>query len=101
MNNVRRDSKKYDSQEILDLRDGLVHSYCPNFLLVSSFDRKFHLARTGGRVFLVLEEVVEDAEDAFKKFRSDLLSDDKMMLTAFDYYKKYPPVGPIKIEFTK
>jgi len=99
VNKARIDSKKYDSQEILDLRNGLVHSYCPNFLLVSSIDRRFHLAKIQARTFLVLEEVVEDMERAFEKFKKDLLSSDKMMLTAFDYYKKYPPLGPLKIEF--
>lgn len=100
VNKARGDKKKYDSQGILDLRDGLVHSYCPNFLLVSSVDRKLHLAKIGDRTFLVLEEVVEDMEKAFELFKKDLLASDKMMIKAFDYYKKYPPLGPVKVQFT-
>ncbi len=98
INKARKDGKSYDPQDIIDLRNGLVHSYCPNFLLVSSIDRKLHLERMGDRTFMVLEEIVEDTEKAFEMFKKDLLSSDKMMLTAFDYYKEYPPVGPIPIK---
>jgi hypothetical protein len=99
VNKYRAGSIEYDSKEILDLRDGLVHSYCPNFLLVSSIDKKLHLARLGEMTFLVLEQAIEDLEVAFLRFKKDLLTNDKMKITAFDYYKKYPPLGPVKIEF--
>ena len=57
-----------------------------------------HLEKTGAQTILVLEEVVEDIERAFDLFRSDLLSSDEMMLTAFDYYNKYPPLGPVPMK---
>ena len=56
-----------------------------------------HLTEVNGRTFLVLEEIVADSERAFKNFKKDLLSNDQMLITAFNYYKKYPPVGPLEL----
>jgi hypothetical protein len=100
INKARGDTRKYNSKDILDLRDGLVHSYSPNCILLSGADRRLHLARLGDQTFLILEEVVEDTEKAFDLFKKDLLSNNGMILTAYDYYNKYLPIGPLKMEYT-
>lgn len=99
LNRARKDNNKprrYDDKKLIVFRNELVHSYSPNYTLVSAGDRTLHLRKRNKRMYLVLEEVIEDMEEAFKFFKNDLLSSNKMMLMAFDYYKTYPPLGPIE-----
>lgn len=98
LNSLRRANNKlrrYNAKKIIDFRNGLVHSYCPNYTLVSDGDRGLHLKKRNKRIYLVLEEVIEDMEGAFELFKKDLLSSDRMMLRAYNYYKTYPPLGPL------
>lgn len=98
LNKARKNKNKpltYDSKKIIEFRNGLVHSYSPNYTLVSAGDNALHLKKRNKRIHLVLEEVIVDMESAFELFKKDLLSDDRMILRAFDYYKTYPPLGPL------
>ena len=87
----------YDLKQIIEFRNGIIHSYSPNYALLSKASKEMHLTEVNGRTFLVLEEIVADSERAFKNFKKDLLSNDQMLITAFNYYKKYPPVGPLEL----
>lgn len=98
LNSMRKASNKlrrYNAKKIIDFRNGLIHSYCPNYTLVSAGDRKLHLRKRNKRIYLILEEVIEDMEGAFELFKKDLLSSDRMMVKAYNYYKTYPPLGPL------
>ncbi len=85
----------YKETDIFNLRNGIVHSYSPpNFLLTNSQSKRLHLTTQGGYTWLVLECVIDDMEKAFVNFRNDLLSNEKILLKAFDYSMKFPPLSP-------
>jgi hypothetical protein len=82
MNFVEKYLSQYDPEKLYnDLRCGLVHSYAEGGTYVFTDANKCgkHFSVTSsGKVLLNLEDFAHDLEEAYKKFRNDMLTDNEV-----------------------
>ena len=90
--------KPYDKDDIIDLlRNKLVHNYSLSDRKIPKHQKymleyenpQFHLHKDGDNVFVNIVGFINDLENAFKLYKSQLLSDNNFQKIAIAHYDEY------------
>lgn len=95
--------KRYDFEQVNDLRWSLLHYYSPHHFVLYhennlEQNKNIHLTTSNKGIMLHLGWAVKDLADGVNEYWSDLKKDNALKINVWRYYKVQFPIMPIKVE---